>query len=240
MTRKSGNLVAIVTGSTKGIGLATARALIEQGDRVIVSGRTPRDVESVAADLTASGPGVAHGIVCDVRDPVACSSLIQGAVDRFGGIDLLVNNAGVGRFAPIHEITPEDWELQLRTNLDGVFHCSRHAIPHLIAGGGGWIMNVGSLAGKNPFAGGAAYNATKFGLLGMSEAMMLDLRHHGIRVTCIMPGSVNTYFSGAPDPAMEWKLAPEDVARIVVDLLDFPERALPSRIEIRPSRPPKG
>jgi NAD(P)-dependent dehydrogenase (short-subunit alcohol dehydrogenase family) len=240
MTGKSGSLVAVVTGSTKGIGRATARALIERGAQVIVSGRTATEVEAVAVELTATGPGNAHGIVCDVRDPEACASLIQGAVDRFGALDVLVNNAGVGRFAPIPEITPEDWDLQLRTNLDGVFHCSRNAIPHLIARGGGWIINMGSLAGKNPFAGGAAYNATKFGLLGMSEAMMLDLRHHGIRVTCIMPGSVNTYFGGEPDPAMDWKLAPEDVARIVVDLLDFPERALPSRIEIRPSRPPRG
>jgi NAD(P)-dependent dehydrogenase (short-subunit alcohol dehydrogenase family) len=234
-------LTAVVTGSTRGIGKATAQALVERGDRVIVSSRSASDAMAVAGELTAMGPGEAHGIACDVRDPGECEALIRGAVDRFGGLDLLVNNAGVGRFAPIHEIDPADWDLQMRTNLDGVFHCTRHAVPHLISRGGGWIIHVGSLAGKNPFAGGAAYNATKFGLLGMSEAMMLDLRPLGIRVTCIMPGSVNTHFSGGdPDPSMSWKLAPEDVARIVVDLLDFPARALPSRIEIRPSRPPKG
>jgi len=234
-------LVAVVTGSTKGIGKATAAALVERGDRVVVSGRSLDDVRRFADELSARGPGEAHGIVCDVRDPASCEALIQGAVEQFGGLDLLVNNAGVGRFAPIHELNPSDWELQLRTNVDGVYHCSRHAIPHLIHRGAGWIINIGSLAGKNPFAGGAAYNATKFALLGMSEAMMLDLRHLGIRVTCIMPGSVNTHFSGAePDPSHGWKLAPEDVAGIVVDLLDFPQRALPSRIEIRPSRPPRG
>lgn len=235
------SLVAVVTGSTRGIGRAVARALVERGDHVIVSGRAASDALAVAGELTAFGPGEAHGIPCDVRDPAACDALIQGAVERFGGLDVLVNNAGVGRFAPIHELEPADWDLQMRTNLDGVYHCSRNAVPHLVSRGGGWIMNVGSLAGRNPFAGGAAYNATKFGLLGLSEAMMLDLRPLGIRVTCIMPGSVNTHFSGGdPDPAMDWKLTPEDIARIVVDLLDFPARALPSRIEIRPTRPPKG
>ncbi len=234
-----GERVALVTGSSRGIGRAIAEALVRRGWRVVVSSRNAEEVARTALELTEVGPGVAHGIPCDVRKPPACTALVDGAVERFGGLDLLVNNAGVGRFAPIHELSPEDWDLQIRTNLDAVFHCSRHAVPHLLRRGGGWILNIGSIAGRNAFAGGAAYNASKWGLLGMSEAMMLDLRQKGIRVSCIMPGSVNTHFFGeAPDPDDDWKLTPGDVAQVVTDLLDFPPRALPSKVEIRPSRPP--
>jgi 3-oxoacyl-[acyl-carrier protein] reductase len=233
--------VAVITGSTKGIGLAMAEALVHAGARVVVSSRTRGDVESAAEALSAQGPGEAHGIPCDVRDPAQCRSLIRGAAARFGGFDVLVNNAGLGRFARIHQMEDEDWDVQIRTNLDGVFHCSKAAVPHLIERGGGWIVNLGSLAGRNAFSGGAAYNASKWGLLGMTEAMMLDLRYEGIRVTCIMPGSVNThFFEGGPHPEDEWKLRAEDIARVFMDLLAFPERALPSKIEIRPSRPPRG
>jgi NAD(P)-dependent dehydrogenase (short-subunit alcohol dehydrogenase family) len=270
-SRKITGLRAVVTGSTRGIGRAIAEALVRRGDRVVVSGRDRKTTKAVAAQVGAVGPGEALGIACDVRKPVQCERLIAGAVEGFGGLDVLVNNAGLGRFARIDEMSLEDWDVQIRTNLDGVFHCSRAAIPHLraSAGGGGevagggnaWIINIGSLAGRNPFAGGAAYNATKFGLLGMSEAMMLDLRHEGIRVTCVMPGSVATDFdTGGMAPAApslvgggasggkgaaaragrdDWKLTPEDVAQVVTDLLDFPARALPSRVEIRPSRPPR-
>jgi len=233
-------IVAVITGSTKGIGRAIAEALVVRGDRVVVSGRSTEDSEAVARELDGVGPGSAHAIACDVREPDQCEALIRGAVERFGSLGLLVNNAGLGRFAPIQEMDPADWEVQIRTNLDGVFHCSRAAVPHLTRAGG-WILNVGSLAGRNAFSGGVGYNATKWGLLGMSEAMMLDLRHEGIRVSCIMPGSVNThFFGGEPDPDDDWKLHPEDIARVVVDLLGYPDRALPSRIEIRPTRPPKG
>jgi 3-oxoacyl-[acyl-carrier protein] reductase len=232
--------VALVTGSTKGIGRAIAGDLVQAGANVVLSSRTVADVAAVARDLAAAGPGGAHGIPCDVRDPEACRTLVAGTVAHFGGLDILVNNAGLGRFAKIQEMDPEDWETQIRTNLDGVFHVSRAAVPHLVAGEGGWIFNIGSLAGKNPFSGGVAYNATKFGLTGMSEAMMLDLRHEGVRVACIMPGSVNThFFGGEPGPDGDWKLQPQDVSRVVMDLLGFPDRALPSRIEIRPSRPPR-
>ncbi len=232
--------VAVVTGSTKGIGRAIAEALLEAGAKVVISSRTPEEVEQAAEELSGSAPGRAIGIPCDVRDPDACRRLIEGAVEAFGGLDVLVNNAGLGRFAPIQTMDPADWDLVIRTNLDGVFNCTHVSVPHLIERGGGWILNIGSLAGKNPFPGGVAYNASKFGLLGMSEAMMLDLRHEGIRVSCIMPGSVNTHFSGGdPDPAADWKLTADDIAQVVTDLLAFPGRALPSRIEIRPSRPPK-
>jgi 3-oxoacyl-[acyl-carrier protein] reductase len=232
--------VALVTGSTKGIGLAIAEDLLQRGARVVVSSGNPDNVARATADLARFGAGEVHGIPCDVRAPEACAQLVAATVERFGGLDLLVNNAGLGRFAPIQDLSVEDWDLQLRTNLDGVFYVSKAAVPHLIERGGGWIFNIGSLAGRNAFSGGVAYNASKFGLTGMSEAMMLDLRDHGIRVTCIMPGSVNThFFGGDPGPEGAWKLQPEDISRVVLDLLDFPERALPSKIEIRPSRPPR-
>ncbi len=232
--------VALVTGSSKGIGLAIAEDLVRAGAQVVVSSRTAADVEGAASRLSELGPGRAVGIPADVRDPLACAALVAGTVKAFGRLDILVNNAGLGRFAPIHEMDPADWDTQIRTNLDGVFHVSRAAIPHLMAAGEGWILNIGSLAGRNAFAGGAAYNATKFGLLGMTEAMMLDLRDHDIRVSCIMPGSVNThFFGGEPGPEGAWKLQPEDISRVVMDLLAFPGRALPSKVEIRPSRPPR-
>jgi 3-oxoacyl-[acyl-carrier protein] reductase len=232
--------VAIITGSTKGIGLAMAEDLVRAGARVVISSRTAEDVETVAAAVNDIGPGEAVGIPCDVRERAGCHDLVNGAVARFGRLDIVVNNAGLGRFAPIQEMDPADWEVQIRTNLDGVFHVSQAAIPHLVAAGGGWIFNVASLAGRNAFSGGAAYNATKFGLVGMTEAMMLDLRDENIRVSCIMPGSVNThFFGGEPGPEGAWKLQPEDISRVMMDLLAFPGRALPSKVEIRPSRPPK-
>jgi len=207
---------------------------------VVVSSRDTRRVAETAEALGGVGSGRVLAHPCDVRQPEACHALIRAAVDEFGVLDILVNNAGLGRFAPIQEMEAESWEQQIRTNLDGVFHCSKAAIPHLQEQGGGWIFNIGSLAGRNTFSGGVAYNASKWGLLGMTEAMMLDLRHEGIRVTCIMPGSVNThFFEGGPDPSDDWKLQSTDIARVITDLMAFPDRALPSKVEIRPSRPPK-
>ncbi|MEX2532125.1 MAG: SDR family oxidoreductase [Gemmatimonadota bacterium] len=232
--------VVLVTGSTRGIGLAIAAALLEDGAQVMISSRDPTRVERVVQEFSSAHEGRVAGVAADVRKPADCEALVEATVDRFEGLDVLVNNAGVGAFATIQEMSPEDWDRQIRTNLDGVFHCSRAAVPHLISRGEGWILNIGSLAGRNTFSGGVAYNASKWGLLGMSEAMMLDLRHEGVRVSCIMPGSVNTHFStGEPDPAADWKLQSEDVARVVRDLLAFPPRALPSRVELRPSRPPR-
>jgi 3-oxoacyl-[acyl-carrier protein] reductase len=231
---------AVITGSTKGIGRAVAAALVQAGASVVVSSRTASDVAAVAEEIDALGPGRAIGIPCDVRDREACERLIEGAVEAFGSLDILVNNAGLGRFAPLQEMDHETWDQQIRTNLDGVFYCSKAAVPHLMRGEESWIINLGSLAGRNSFAGGVAYNATKFGLRGMTEAMMLDLRHEGVRVTCIMPGSVNThFFEGGPHPEDDWKLKGEDLAQLVLDLLAFPPRALPSKIEIRPSMPPR-
>ncbi|MCY4647914.1 MAG: SDR family oxidoreductase [Gammaproteobacteria bacterium] len=226
----------IVTGSTRGIGLEIARALARGGADVAVSSRSAADVHRVAAEVDALGSGHAIGIPCDVRDPAACRRLVDSAAERFGRLDVLVNNAGWGHFAPIDELSIEDWREQIDTNLGGVFYGSRAAVPHLTADGGGWIINIGSLAGRHAFAGGAGYNASKFGLLGMTEAMMLDLRHRDIRVSLIMPGSVNTGFRGQ-SADHDWKLDGQDVARAVTDLLAYPGRALPSRVELRPSRP---
>lgn len=234
--------VALITGSTRGIGLATARAMAMAGMGVVVSGRGRADVDEAVAQVAAAAPSAPTplGVVCDVREPLACQGLVADTVAHFGRLDILVNNAGLGRFAKIQEMDPADWEVQIRTNLDGVFYTSQAAIPHLIRQGGGWIFNIASLAGRNAFSGGVAYNATKFGLRGMTEAMMLDLRDHNIRVSCIMPGSVNThFFGGEPSPEEDWKLAAEDIAKVLMDLLAFPDRALPSKIEIRPSRPPR-
>jgi NAD(P)-dependent dehydrogenase (short-subunit alcohol dehydrogenase family) len=226
--------VAVVTGGTRGIGLATARMLVHAGSAVVVAARSGRDVERVANEL---GPR-ALGVACDVRHVDECERLMARTVERFGRLDILINNAGLGVFAPVEAMSLDDWHRQIETNLDGVFYCCRAALPSLKRAGG-WIINIGSLAGKNAFAGGAAYNASKFGLLGFSEALMLEVRHDGVRVSCVMPGSVATDFSGDAAAGGDWKLHAEDVAQVVSDLLAFPGRALPSRIEIRPSRPPK-
>jgi NAD(P)-dependent dehydrogenase (short-subunit alcohol dehydrogenase family) len=157
----------------------------------------------------------------------------------WGGLDLLVNNAGRGHFAPVDEISGEEWRQVVETNLHGAFYAIRAAAPGMRRRGSGWIVNVASLAASNAFAGGAAYNASKFGLLGLAEAAMLDLRHAGIRVTTVLPGSVDTSFHADRRPERDWMLAPEDVARAVLDLLAYPARALPSRLELRPSQPRK-
>lgn len=231
--------VALVTGSSAGIGLAIAELLVSTGLDVVVNSRSDAKARDVAARLSASGPGRAVGLGGDVRRPEDCARLVEGAVRELGRLDVLVNNAGVGVLKPIHELSLEDWAAQVETNLGGVFHCSRAAVPHLKRTGDGWIVNVGSLAGRNPFAGGAAYNATKFGVVGMSEAMMLDLRYEDIRVSMIMPGSVETDFGSGAMRKKGWALRPADVARAVLQLIQLPPHALVSRIEMRPSRPEK-
>jgi NAD(P)-dependent dehydrogenase (short-subunit alcohol dehydrogenase family) len=228
--------VAIVTGGSRGIGRAIAESLIGRGYRVVISGRNTTDLESAAAALGER----ALGIQCDVRNPDACQKLIDETVAAFGRLDLLINNAGVGIYKPVAELSIEEWQSQIETNLDGVFYCTRAALPHLKAAGESWIINVGSLAGKNAFPGGGAYNASKFGLVGFTEALMQEVRHDGVRVSSIMPGSVATGFSGrSATEGEEWKIHPEDIGQIVLDLLEMPARTLPSRVEVRPSRPPR-
>ena len=229
----------LVTGATKGIGRAIAEALAGAGADVVISARTSSDVEQVAKDLDYAFLGRVVGITADVSRPEDCSRLVQETADAFGHIDVLVNNAGVGILASIEELSVEDWETQIHTNLRGVFCCSKAAVPHLKSAEG-WIINIGSLAGRNPFAGGSGYNASKFGLVGMTEAMMLDLRHSGIRVSMVMPGSVDTRFGGDyPEGGRAWALGAEDVASAVLHLLSYPDNAHVSRVEMRPSRPPK-
>ena len=230
--------VAAVTGGSRGIGRAVVEALLADGWRVHFSSLSSASAEEAAATLSAEhGPRV-QGRAVDVRDASAIGGWIDEVADREGRLDCLVNNAGVGGFAPVDEISVDEWRRILDTNLHGAFWALRAAARQMKRRGGGWILNIASLAARNPFAGGAAYNASKYGLLGLSEAAMLDLRHHGIRVCAILPGSVETDFAGHGDDG-SWKLAPEDVARAVTDLLRYPDRALPSRVELRPSRPPK-
>jgi 3-oxoacyl-[acyl-carrier protein] reductase len=231
--------VVLITGGTRGIGYATAEALLEAGDKVAITGTTSDGVVKAAHALRAGG-GSVIGIVCDVRDAASVQRAVATAVERFGGLDVLVNSAGVGTGVPIAEMPHEEWDRIIGTNLTGVFNSCKAAIPQLRARGGGWIVNISSLASTNPFAGGAAYCASKAGLNAFSDALMQELRYDNIRVTTVLPGSVATGFNGRdPGAGADWKLLPEDVAHAIVDLLIHPARSLPSRIEIRPSRPKK-
>jgi len=231
---------AIVTGGTRGIGRAIAGALAAEGLNVCVSARTMEDVQQAVRELEGAGGGSATGMACDVRSEEEVEALVAHAVEEFGGLDVLVNNAGVGVFKPVEELTPEEFRTVLETNLFGVFYACRAAIPEMKRRGGGYIINISSLAGANPHPRMSAYNASKFGLNGFSEALMQEVRHDGIKVSYVMPGSVNTEFGGdEPSEEKSWQLQPEDIARVVLDLLRHDERSLPSRVEIRPSRPPR-
>ena len=220
-----------------------AEALLKQGGHVAFTGTNNDSVTKAEHALgTACGDsGRVAGLVCDVRDASAVGLAMQTVVARFGGLDVLVNNAGVGIGAPIAELPFDEWNRIIDTNLTGMFHCCRAAIPHMRARGGGWIVNISSLASKNPFVGGAAYCASKAGVNAFSEALMQELRPDNIRVSYVLPGSVATGFSGRESSSgSDWKLLPEDVAQAIVDILNHPARSLPSRIEIRPSQPKKG
>ncbi len=230
--------VAVITGGSKGIGRAIARALHDAGADVALCSRDESEAMRTAEELSSGGGGRALGIAADVRRLEDVRRLIAGAVAEFGGLDILIANAGVGGgFGPVHEIDPEDWHRVIDTNLTGVYNCCHEAVPELEKRGGGWIITIGSLAGRYAFAGGTAYNTSKFGLLGFTEALMLDLRDRGIRVSCIMPGSVDTHFNDSEPSGESWKLAPDDVARAVTQMLAHEGRALPSRVELRPSQP---
>jgi NAD(P)-dependent dehydrogenase (short-subunit alcohol dehydrogenase family) len=231
---------AIVTGGTKGIGRAIAEALLREGISVCIAARNQDEVETAINELSKSGRGRAIGFVCDVRNYEQVKALIEYTVKELGGVDILVNNAGIGIFETVEETSPEDFRAVLETNLFGVFYCCHEAIPEMRRRGGGYIINISSLAGANPHPRMAAYNASKFGLNGFSEALMQEVRHDNIKVSYIMPGSVNTEFGGdTASDEKSWQLRSEDIARVVTDLLHHDDRALPSRIEIRPSKPPK-
>jgi NAD(P)-dependent dehydrogenase (short-subunit alcohol dehydrogenase family) len=224
---------ALVTGGARGIGLAVSRRLIEAGARVAICSTRQ---ETLDAALDSLG-GQACGEVSDVRNSAEVERLFAYIDRTIGGPDILINNAGVGVFKDLASLEPAEWERLIGTNLTGVYLCTRQAVPRMRSRGGGFIINISSLAGKNSFAGGAAYNASKFGLNGMSEAMMLDHRYESVRVSTVLPGSVDTEF-GRTGPA-DWKIQPEDVAEVVAMILAMPERTLVSHVEIRPSRPPR-
>lgn len=231
---------AIITGGTRGIGLGIARALVTAGVDVSISARNEHEIDRTVAELNKLGAGRCVGFVCDVREEAQVKSFFASTIDALGGLDILVNNAGVGIFSPVETTSGDDFRAVIETNLCGVFYCCHEAIPLMKQRGGGYIINISSLAGANPHPKMAAYNASKFGLNGFSEALMQEVRHDNIKVSYIMPGSVNTEFGGdEPSDEKSWQLQPEDIVRVVMDLLQYPDRALPSRIEIRPSRPPK-
>ena len=228
---------AVVTGGSRGIGLAIAQALVNEEAEVLICGRDRASLERSASLL---GPR-AVAAACDVGHEQQVAELFRVVEQRFGGLDVLVNNAGVSFFGSVAELALEDWRTVIDTNLSGAFYCARLAIPLMKSRGGGYIINIGSLAGKNAFAGGAAYNASKFGLIGFSEALMLDVRYDNIRVSCVLPGSVSTDFSSSPARRAhkDWKLRSEDIAQTVLHLLRLPPQALASSIDMRPLMPPR-
>jgi NAD(P)-dependent dehydrogenase (short-subunit alcohol dehydrogenase family) len=233
--------VAVVTGGSRGIGFSIAQALLAEGVKVFICGRDQKTLDAALEKLRATAPANVDGTTADVSNYEDCRKLIRAVGERFGGLDILVNNAGIGIFKPIDQLSVEDWDTTIHTNLSAVFYCCREAIPLMRKRGGGYIFNISSLAGTNPLPTGSAYNASKFGLNGFSEAMMQDVRYDGIRVSYLMPGSVDTDFAAAPGSKsrQSWKLTGEDVAKAVVDLYKFPTSALASRIEMRPSQPPR-
>jgi NAD(P)-dependent dehydrogenase (short-subunit alcohol dehydrogenase family) len=231
--------VALVTGGTRGIGEAIVRRLAAEGFSVFLSGRTEESVGAALARFAKEGLAV-RGYAADARSEQDQKRLVETVAREGGRLDVLVNNAGIGHFAPVDRMDPERFREVLETNLFGPFYAIHYAAPLMKKNGGGFVVNIASLAAVNAFAGGAAYNASKFGLLGFSEAAMLDLRHDGIRMATVLPGSVATDFGHSHgNREQSWMLAPEDVAEAVADLVRFPGRAIASRIDLRPSRPPK-
>src|SRR5687767_12060397 len=228
---------AIVTGGTKGIGFAIAEALLRNGASVLVCGRSRDDVQNAAEKLLPLGK--VEAVSCDVRNEEHVQMMLKHCTASFGGVDILINNAGVGFFGKtVEETSSAEFRQTLETNLFGTFYACHHAIPYFRKRGGGYIINISSLAGQNPHPRMAAYNASKFALNGFTEALMQEVRQDNIKVSYICPGSVNTAFGGdSPDDSKSWQLHPNDIAQIVIDLLNMDPRALPSKVEIRPSKP---
>lgn len=228
--------IAVVTGGNRGTGRGIAEALAAAGLRVALTARTSAHADAAAREIGAG----ARGYACDVRQPAQVQAVFAAVERDLGGVDVLVNNAGVGLFAPVAEMSLDDWHAVIETNVNGVFYCTREAVPRMRRRGGGYIFNVSSLAGRNAFPGGGAYCASKHALNGFSEVLFQEVREHGIRVTYLMPGSVATAFGRGTAAKMEWALQPADVGEMVVDLLRTNPRAMHSRVEMRPSRPRKG
>ncbi len=230
---------ALITGGSKGIGYGIAEAMVHEGMYVALTSRHLNEAREAAAALTKQGPGSAIGLEADVRDLAAQQKVVQEMLDKWGRLDVLIANAGVGHFASIEDLTPQQWQETIDINLTGVFHSIKACLDPL-KDTEGYIITIASLAGTNFFAAGSAYNASKFGLVGFTQAVMLDLRHAGIKVSTIMPGSVATYFNDhVPSDADAWKIQPEDLGQMVIDLLRQPARTLPSKVEVRPSQPPR-
>ena len=228
--------VAFITGGTKGIGYGVAESLLEAGYAVAFTGRTEDGVKEASLSLEEKFSGKVLGIVADVRNYDSLKSAHDEVVTKFGGIDVLVANAGVGVFKNIADLTADDWNHTIDTNLTGVFLSVKATLDE-IAKRKGYIITIASLAGTNFFENGTAYNASKFGLVGFSQALMMDVRDKDIKVSTIMPGSVATHFNNhTPSDADAWKIQPEDIGQMVVDLLNMNPRTLPSKIEVRPAR----
>jgi 3-oxoacyl-[acyl-carrier protein] reductase len=237
------NKTAIVTGGTRGIGRAIATRLLAEGARVAICGTRQKSVDDALELLSPKGH--VFGMVADVSKLEDVRAFIGAVTRQFGAVHILINNAGAGIFRSVAELTPEEWQRMIGLNLSGAYYCCHEILPIFRQGGGGDVINISSLAGKNAFAGGAGYNASKFGLNGFSEAMMLDHRNAGVRVSTIMPGSVDTEFGGIQfdgdrnaGDKNAWKIAPDDIADIVTTVLRMPRRTTISQIEVRPSRPP--
>lgn len=231
--------VAVVTGGTRGIGRAIAERLLAEGASVAFCGRSAEAVATAAREMAQATGGNVFGEAADVSKPADVRRFFQSVDARFGALHVLINNAGLGIFRRLGELSLEDWHSMIEVNLSGVFYCCREALQRFNNAGGGYIINISSLAGKNAFPGGAGYNASKFGLNGFSEALMLDYRYENVRVSYIMPGSVDTAFASGAAAHAGWKIAPEDVAEVVTGLLRMPERTLVSRVEMRPLKPMK-
>lgn len=230
---------ALITGGSKGIGYGIAAELIKAGMNVAITSRHEAAAAEAAAQLAQLGPGRVLGIAADVRELAAQERSVARILEAWGRLDLVVANAGLGHFGSIETLTPQQWQETIDINLTGVFHTVKAALPALKTSKG-YLITIASLAGTNFFAGGSAYNASKFGLVGFTQAIMLDLRQYGIRVSTIMPGSVATHFNNhEPNAADAWKIQPEDIGQMIADLLRLHPRTLPSKIEVRPAQPPK-
>lgn len=233
------NKVAYITGGSKGIGYGVAKTLLEEGMRVAITSRNLAAAEEAAASLSNDKTRVL-ALQSEVSSMESERKAVQAVIAHFGQLDVLVANAGIGHFAPIDALTEEDWKAMIDTNLTGVFNSVKSSLEALKSSQG-YIITIASLAGANFFETASGYNATKFGLVGFTQAIMLDLRKHGIKVTTIMPGSVATHFADhTPSEADAWKIQPEDIGQLVSDLLHMHPRTLPSKIEVRPSKPAKG
>jgi len=230
--------VALITGSTRGIGRAIAEAFAREGIKVIINGRATEKVNKVASEINRVHPGRAYPIAADITDRTEIEMLVEQALQSMGRVDILVNNAGIGRFAPVQDFSFDDWDAVIKTNLDAPFYLAKLLLPQMIERRDGYIINIGSLASKNTFAGGSAYCASKFGLLGFTECLMLDVRQYGIKVSIIMPGSVATGFSHPVTADDAWKQRPSDIAKVCVNLLKDRKEFLVSRLEMRPLMPP--